>query len=505
MMRFRHKLCCWLVLFGLFLLPLSRPLTPDAAAATRTGSVVAWGANDYGQSTVPAELGDVTAIAAGYTFSLALRSDGTVVGWGNNSSGQITIPPGLLGVVQIAAGLSHGLALKSDGTVVAWGTYFTVGQAYVPPGLTDVVAIGAGWEHSLAVKRDGTIVAWGWNQSGQTDVPPGLTGATAFAGGDYHSLALKRDGTLVAWGGNPLGQTSIPTGLNNVVAITAGDFFSVAVKNDGSVTTWGDNRYGQRNIPAGLTDVANVSAKDRHTLALKRDGTVIAWGEAADNKTAVPAGLSNVIGIAAGGKHSLALVAPAPTGFADVSSTYWATGQIGQLATRGITTGCGTDAQGQRLYCPDNNVTRAEMAAFLIRALGTQTPPTPAAQTFADVPPTYWAYPFIEQFAQLGITTGCGINAQGQRLYCPGDNVTRAEMAAFLVRAKGQGELRTASATFVDVPTGYWAYGWIERFATLGITTGCGDDAQGRRIYCPDRGVTRAEMAVFIIRAYPGP
>jgi len=37
----------------------------------------------------------------------------------------------------------------------------------------------------------------------------------------------------------------------------------------------------------------------------------------------------------------------------------------------------------------------------------------------------------------------------------------------------------------------------------FGVTTGCGTNDQGQRIYCPDRGVTRAEMAVFIIRAFP--
>ena len=53
------------------------------------------------------------------------------------------------------------------------------------------------------------------------------------------------------------------------------------------------------------------------------------------------------------------------------------------------------------------------------------------------------------------------------------------------------------------MPPTYWAYAFIEQFAQLGITTGCGTDDRGRRLYCPDRNVTRAEMAVFLIRAYP--
>jgi hypothetical protein len=194
--------------------------------------------------------------------------------------------------------------------------------------------------------------------------------------------------------------------------------------------------------------------------------------------------------------------APAPS-FADVPADYWAYGQIGQFAARGITTGCGDDENGQRLYCPERGVTRAEMATFITRTLGQDKVAPPVAPTFADVPADYWAYGQIEAFLDLGITTGCGEDEAGNRLFCPDRGVTRAEMAAFIDRAKGQGLLDPGTPTFADVPADYWAYGWIERFFTLGVTTGCGTDEHGRKVYCPDRGVTRAEMAVFIIRAYP--
>src|SRR5947207_1923734 len=93
---------------------------------------------------------------------------GTVIGWG-----QSTVPAGLNNVVAIAAGGDHSLALKRNGTVVAWG-WNGGGQSTVPAGLNNVVAIAAGRNHSLALKGDGTVVAWGWNVEGQSTVPAGL-------------------------------------------------------------------------------------------------------------------------------------------------------------------------------------------------------------------------------------------------------------------------------------------------------------------------------------------
>jgi len=86
--------------------------------------------------------GAVASIAAGDNHSLALRSDGSIVAWGSDSHGQSTIPAGLIGVAAISASWGHSLALQSDGSIVAWGNDFS-GESTVPAGLTGVVAIAA--------------------------------------------------------------------------------------------------------------------------------------------------------------------------------------------------------------------------------------------------------------------------------------------------------------------------------------------------------------------------
>ncbi|NIP95250.1 MAG: hypothetical protein GWO24_18110, partial [Akkermansiaceae bacterium] len=75
------------------------------------------GENAHGETRVPlAARSGVVAIAAGWSYSMALKNDGSVVAWGANGFGQATVPvEARRGVVAIAAGLYHSVALKNDG------------------------------------------------------------------------------------------------------------------------------------------------------------------------------------------------------------------------------------------------------------------------------------------------------------------------------------------------------------------------------------------------------
>jgi uncharacterized repeat protein (TIGR01451 family) len=308
-------------LLGLLALVVGGIVTPTAAAAAGSpGTVISWGWNGQGQTDVPADLTDVTALAAGGAHSLALESDGTVVAWGDNDFGQTDVPAGLIDVTAVSAGGTHSLALKGDGTVVAWGDN-RHGQIDVPAGLTGVTAIAAGHVCSVALQGDGAVVAWGDNFYGQLDVPAGLTGVTAIDAGETHVLALKSDGTVAAWGAEygdvgsvDVGQIDVPAGLTGVTAIDAGDYHSLALRGDGTVVAWGDNEsWGQTDVPGGLTGVTAISAGNTHSLALKGDGTVVAWGRDDYGQATVPAGLTGVTAVSAGGAFSLALRVDLPT------------------------------------------------------------------------------------------------------------------------------------------------------------------------------------------------
>jgi hypothetical protein len=149
----------------------------------------------------------------------------------------------------------------------------------------------------------------------------------------------------------------------------------------------------------------------------------------------------------------------------------------------GITTGC-----GEAGFCPDDSVTRGQMAAFLVRALGL-TESDPDVEFTDDNDSVFQAD--IEKLATAGITSGCG-----EDIFCPDDPVTRGQMAAFLVRALGY--TNQGNTDFTDDNNSVFEND-IEKLAAAGVTTGCGPTT-----FCPNDNVTRGQMAAFLHRALGG-
>ncbi len=158
-----------------------------------------------------------------------------------------------------------------------------------------------------------------------------------------------------------------------------------------------------------------------------------------------------------------------------------------------ITGGCGGGN-----YCPTSSVTRAQMAVFLLKTEhGAGYVPPACTGVFGDVPcPSQFA-DWIEQLATEGITGGCGGGN-----YCPGNPVTRAQMAVFLLKVEhGTAYVPPAcTGIFGDVACpGGFAVNWIEQLYAEGVTGGC---QASPLLYCPTNPNTRGQMAVFLTKTF---
>lgn len=198
--------------------------------------------------------------------------------------------------------------------------------------------------------------------------------------------------------------------------------------------------------------------------------------------------VTNASGVATSTPTTVQVV---PWTFEDVPPTYWVWRFIENLAARGVSSGCGGSPP---LYCPEASVTRGEMAKLLLRSKegGSYVPPPCTTQVFADMPCSNPLAPWVNELVRRGVTAGCGGG-----YYCPDLEVTRNQMAVFLlVTREGAGWSPDTTCTtdpFNDVPCSSPFAIWVRELVARGITAGCGGSS-----YCPANPVNEAQMSVFL-------
>ncbi len=312
-------------------------------ALLKNGTVRAWGSNVRGQigigfptgpskcgttfegetpeeeqehacALVPIEvpgLKEVTAVAAGGNFALALLKNGTVKAWGDNEFGKLGTGTGT-GPEKCGAFFPHQCS-RAPLTV---------------EGLEHVVAIAAGETEAYALLESGEVVAWGKNTAGQLG-----TGSTTGPEKCPESFELGKEGKACST--KPVAVTE----LSGVKAIAAGGEFGLALLSSGKVRAWGSNASGQlgdntttnRSKPvatlqsvepeAELSGVQAISAGAKHGLALTEGEVLRVWGNTSDgalgpgilnNKIASTAATGSITSISAGERQTLVIGAPGP-------------------------------------------------------------------------------------------------------------------------------------------------------------------------------------------------
>ena len=278
-----------------------------------------------GLSTLP-------VISVGEEHMLLLKTDGSVWSWGRNSSDRLgqgtggvtgALPKqltGLSGVVSVAAGSSYSMALKADGTVWAWGfnsdgVFGSERGSNVPiqiPGLSTIVGIDVGRKYSAyAIDLSGNAYGWGYNGYADLGTGPsasrddvltprliaGLSDIVDLRAGGVSAAALSRSGKVYSWGGFSFAAVSEVPGVANAVAIGVDEVNTThphfAVLQSGAVVAWGDTnspaaRCSQSSaIPApaviaGLSAITAVASGNAIDLFLDSAGQAWSCGGSSD-------------------------------------------------------------------------------------------------------------------------------------------------------------------------------------------------------------------------------
>jgi hypothetical protein len=148
--------------------------------------------------------------------------------------------------------------------------------------------------------------------------------------------------------------------------------------------------------------------------------------------------------------------------FTDVPANHPFFQWVQKLKEMGITSGCSATA-----FCPDSNVTRAQTAVFIVRAIYGTGVDFAYSHTpyFTDVPDDIY-FPAIQKMRQLGITNGCTSTQ-----YCPNDSLTRGQMAVFIVRALLNQLQPVGTPALVSATPATGAAGTIVNITINGVNT----------------------------------
>jgi hypothetical protein len=306
------------------------------------------------------------------------------------------------------------------------------------------------------------------------------------------------DGTLQVWSG-----PAFDAMIGSAVLPAPADLMSVGDRNgDGSIELFtGDVKAGA--VQVSVYDTTTWSASDSFPVALSGAVALGAADEDGDGRSDISVlnGTGKMVvyvGNSATGRpvdgwwanpsyecpSSFVPLSFQGTFYDDDMSQFEA--DIERIAKLGITKGCNPPYNDA--YCPSLDVTRGQMAAFLVRALGLPAAP---GDPFTDDDDSPFAAD-IAALAAAGITKGCTATT-----FCPDDPVTRGQMAAFIARGY---DLRVSSASnrFTDDDGSVFEQD-IHALADAGVTKGCNPPSNDR--YCPNDPVTRDQMAAFLGRA----
>lgn len=385
-----------------------------------TYELVRWGSNDNDLPTIRT---DIQYMTAGVNHAMAIISDSTVIAWGDNSEGQSTVPSTLTDAYSLANGTYHSLVLDNAGTIWGWGSN-KAGQLTIPSNLGQIIDITAGRDFSIAysmapsgaVDDNGTpiltdtVTLWGGNSRKTLPVNE-LKNIISVKCYDNHCAALVAGSVIVAGTAIPQSYlvdwvyTNDTTGAKTVTIhkplnsdysyldYAVGGSHTLVVQLYNHNNTYTTKIIGFLNpnatnvgqiadqiVPAD-TDISMLSAGATHSMLLTTDDKLTIWGSNIANERIVPSYLADIISIAAGNNYNLAMAfvddSRLPTATATATVTRTATVSKTATATRSATSTKSVTSTRSNTATRTNTVT---MTATRTKTL-TQTPTSTRTKT----------------------------------------------------------------------------------------------------------------------------
>jgi hypothetical protein len=321
-----------------------------------------------------------------------------------------------------------------------------------------------------------------------TDTLSSLTANTTYYVEAYATNSYgTSDGAVMSFttytsANTPSIQTEAATSITATSAVLNGD---VTSNNGYTVTDYG---FLWGTSSSSLTNTLDVGANNNNsvftdTLSNLTANTTYYFEAYATNTYGTADGA--VMSFATTSSQTTTPTTPTTSVFSDVPTTFWGYYAISSLSSKGIVSG-----YPDGTFEPNADITRAEFAAMLAKALGLST--TGTTGTFTDVTADDWCYGAVNAAASAGLVSGMGNN-----LFAPNALITREEMAVMVAKALGTNApaiTGTELNAFSDSSTvDSWAVTSMEEAVKAGIVSG-----MTANTLAPLADATRAQAAVMI-------
>lgn len=233
---------------------------------------------------IPADMGKIVKVAAGFDHILALNDEGQLFGWGSDRQKQSKIPmevKQLSNIKDIYAGYQCSIVLTEDGRSFFFGNVMNndYNQFHAYQGKLDKVALTA--DGAIGLTKDGEAVYLGTKKSVYSYIPENMGKVVDIGATAATVAAVNEDGKAFVWGNiTKQNEGAIPQTEDKIVSIFGGRYHYTALTDKGNTLAWGANYYKQANIPS---EVSSANIVDIHTgfyqnYAITNDGKVLKWG-----------------------------------------------------------------------------------------------------------------------------------------------------------------------------------------------------------------------------------
>ena len=268
-----------------------------ACAVSEKDEIKCWGKNDFGESTPPKKLKNISEISLGMSNSCAIASN-QVVCWGGSFAGSTTIPDNIQNPRNITSGWWHHCALSDEG-IKCWGYPY---KEYTAPDDASIISFSSGGFFNCALVAEGVKC---WDETGKTSLVEDSLSATKISVGSTVGCAITIERGLICWqlatGKFNRLKSYVPAGrLLKIENVAAGNASTCVYGDEDRLLCWGYNPDGALNVPSTIPRPINKMSLGNHRLCTLTNNIVNCYGDKRiDYET--PKNLGTVTMVSSGG------------------------------------------------------------------------------------------------------------------------------------------------------------------------------------------------------------